>query len=203
LHVHVGSGITDETTWADLFDFLASLASDFPEVRVLNVGGGLGVPDRPGATPIDVESLHDALADAAQRHPQFDLWMEPGRYLVAEAGVLLARVTQTKEKGPVDYVGLDTGMNSLLRPALYGAYHEIANLTRVDEALSVTADVVGPICETGDVLGHNRQLPPTEPGDIVLVGTTGASGASMSNRYNLRPPDDEILLTEEPAGSSQ
>jgi diaminopimelate decarboxylase/aspartate kinase len=91
-------------------------------------------------------------------------------------------------------VGLDTGMNSLLRPALYGAYHRIVNLSRLDAPASMVADVVGPICETGDVLGHNRHLPSTRPGDVLLVATTGAYGASMSNRYNLRPPAEELLL---------
>lgn len=194
LHAHVGSGITEEDTWADLTDFLASLAGDFPDVRVLNVGGGLGVPDRRGVPPIEVDALDAVLGAAARRHPSYELWMEPGRFLVAEAGVLLALVTQTKTKEAVRYVGLDTGMNSLLRPALYGAHHEIVNLTRLDQAASVTVDVVGPICETGDVLGHDRRLPPTEPGDVLLVATTGAYGASMSNRYNLRDPADEVVL---------
>jgi diaminopimelate decarboxylase/aspartate kinase len=196
LHVHVGSGITDEDTWADLADFLASLAGDFPDVRAINVGGGLGVSERPGAAPLDVDALGALLAETQERSPQYDLWMEPGRYLVAEAGVLLASVTQTKEKGPVRYVGLDTGMNSLLRPALYGAHHEIVNLTRLGEAPSVTADVVGPICESGDVLGHSRRLPPTEPGDVLLVAQTGAYGASMSTHYNLRPPAEEVVMRE-------
>jgi diaminopimelate decarboxylase/aspartate kinase len=194
LHVHVGSGITEEETWADLVAFLASLAGDFPHVDTINVGGGLGVPDRPGAPPVDPAALEEQLAVAAEQHPQVALWMEPGRYLVAEAGVLLARVTQTKDKGTVRYVGLDTGMNSLLRPALYGAYHEIVNLTRLGETASGVVDVVGPICETGDVLGHNRHLPPTQPGDVLLVSTTGAYGASMANHYNLRPPAEETLI---------
>jgi len=194
LHVHVGSGISDENTWGELVDFLASLADTFPEVHTLNVGGGLGVPDRSGTPPVEPDVLNDVLADASAQHPQYDLWMEPGRYLVAQAGVLLARVTQTKEKGNARYVGLDTGMNSLLRPALYGAYHDIANLSRLDESPSEIADVVGPICETGDVLGHNRHLPATEPGDVLLVDTTGAYGASMANDYNLRPPAEEVLL---------
>jgi diaminopimelate decarboxylase/aspartate kinase len=87
-------------------------------------------------------------------------------------------------------------MNSLLRPALYGAHHEIVNLTRLDESPSVIADVVGPICESGDVLGHSRRLPPTAPDDVLLVATTGAYGASMSTHYNLRPPAEEVLLRE-------
>jgi diaminopimelate decarboxylase/aspartate kinase len=90
-------------------------------------------------------------------------------------------------------------MNSLLRPALYGSYHEIANLSRLDAPSEITAEVVGPICETGDVLGHSRRLPPTEPGDVLLVATTGAYGASMSNRYNLREPARERVLRPEGA----
>ncbi len=199
LHAHVGSGITDEDTWANLVDLLATLAGDFPAARVLNVGGGLGISGRSGPQALDLAALDDVLGDATDRHPQYDLWMEPGRYVVAEAGVLLARVTQTKTKETVRYVGLDTGMNSLLRPALYGAHHEIVNLSRLDEAPSLTADVVGPICETGDVLGHDRRLPPTEPGDTLLVATTGAYGASMRNRYNLREPATETMLAAEPA----
>jgi len=195
LHAHVGSGVTEEHTWANLLDLLASLAADFPDVRTINVGGGLAVPEQSGGRPLDLDALENTLGDAADRHPQYDLWMEPGRYAVAEAGVLLARVTQTKTKGTVRYVGLDTGMNSLLRPALYGAHHEIVNLSRLGEAPSLTADVVGPICESGDVLGHDRRLPPTEPGDTLLVATTGAYGASMSNNYNLRPPASEHLLS--------
>ncbi|WP_233993676.1 bifunctional aspartate kinase/diaminopimelate decarboxylase [Salinibacter altiplanensis] len=200
LHAHVGSGITDESTWAGLVDLLAGLAAEFPAVRTLNVGGGLGVPNASGGRPLALDTLDAALAEAAARHPQYDLWMEPGRYLVAEAGVLLARVTQTKTKDAAAYVGLDTGMNSLLRPALYGAHHEIVNLSRLDEPPTMTADVVGPVCETGDVLGHDRRLPPTEPGDTLLVATTGAYGASMSNRYNLRPPADETMLDAETDG---
>jgi diaminopimelate decarboxylase/aspartate kinase len=199
LHAHMGSGITDESTWANLVDLLATLAGDFPHAHTLNVGGGLGVSGRSGPQSLDLGALDEALAEATDRHSQYDLWMEPGRYVVAEAGVLLTRVTQTKTKGNVRYVGLDTGMNSLLRPALYGAHHEIVNLTRLDEASSMTADVVGPICETGDVLGHDRRLPPTEPGDTLLVATVGAYGASMSNRYNLRPPASETMLAADPA----
>ncbi|PEN13176.1 diaminopimelate decarboxylase [Longibacter salinarum] len=193
LHVHVGSGITDAGTWPDIAGFLASLAADFPNVRTLNVGGGLGVPERPNATPLDLGILDKRLSEFKQQHA-YDLWMEPGRFLVAEAGVMLAPVTQTKSKGSVHYVGLGTGMNSLIRPALYGSYHEIVNLSRLGEPLSMTADVVGPICESGDVLGRSRRLPDTMPGDIILIATAGAYGASMSNHYNLRTPARETIL---------
>ena len=199
LHAHVGSGVEEEQTWADLLHVLARLAADFPEVHAINVGGGLAVGGPSGARTLDLRAIETALGDAAAQHPQYELWMEPGRYLVAEAGVLLARVTQTKTKGDVRYVGLNTGMNSLLRPALYGAHHNIVNLSRLDDAPTMTADVVGPICETGDVLGHDRRLPPTEPGDTLLVATVGAYGASMSNQYNLRSPAAEAVLAAESA----
>ncbi|MDX1547487.1 MAG: bifunctional aspartate kinase/diaminopimelate decarboxylase, partial [Rhodothermales bacterium] len=100
-------------------------------------------------------------------------------------------------KGGTTYVGIETGMNSLLRPALYGAYHEIVNLTRLGAPMAVTAEVVGPICETGDVLGHSRRLPETHEGDVLLIATAGAYGHAMSNRYNLREPAGEALLAME------
>jgi diaminopimelate decarboxylase/aspartate kinase len=163
-------------------------------VRILNVGGGLGVPERPNAAPLDIAQVVDRIAQFKDAHPEYELWMEPGRYLVAEAGVLLGRVTQTKSKGTQHFVGTNAGMNSLIRPALYGSYHEIVNLSRLDEPPALTADVVGPICETGDVIGHSRRLPETEEGDVLLVAKTGAYGASMSMHYNLRPPADEVVL---------
>lgn len=196
LHAHLGSGITGEGTWGRLIDTLASLARDLPSVQVLNVGGGLDVPGRSPADPFRLDAVGAALADAARRHGEYTVWMEPGRLLVAEVGVLLARVTQTKTKEGVHFVGLETGMNSLLRPALYDANHEIVNLTRLDDTPSQKADVVGPICETGDVLARDQLLPPTEPGDILLISTVGAYGASMANRYNLREPAVEIVLPD-------
>ena len=108
--------------------------------------------------------------------------------------MLLTHVTQTKGKGEMKYVGVGTGMNSLIRPALYGAYHEIINLTRADEAPSQTVTVVGPICETGDRLGSDRLLPSTVEGDVILVANAGAYGHVMSSNYNLREVAKEIVL---------
>jgi diaminopimelate decarboxylase/aspartate kinase len=113
---------------------------------------------------------------------------------VAEAGVLLARVTQLKGKGERRYVGVATGMNSLLRPALYGSRHEIVNLSRPDAPPAVRCTVVGPICESGDVLGEDRLLPACEEGDVLLFATAGAYGHAMGSHYNLRPPAEELLL---------
>ncbi|HEV7786020.1 MAG TPA: bifunctional aspartate kinase/diaminopimelate decarboxylase, partial [Thermoanaerobaculia bacterium] len=194
LHAHMGSGIRSPEAWQEVALFLAAEAERFPDVRVLDLGGGLGVPERPGQSALDLLALDDLLRRFKAVHPRFELWLEPGRFLVALAGVLLARVTQVKHKGEVRYVGLETGMNSLIRPPLYGAYHPIYNLTRLDEPPAMVAHVVGPICETGDILGHSRRLPPTFEGDVVLIANAGAYGRVMSSHYNLREPAGEALV---------
>jgi bifunctional diaminopimelate decarboxylase / aspartate kinase len=194
LHAHLGSGILDVSHWKDVYVQLASIAERIGSVRVLNIGGGLGVPARSDETELDLQTLGAALAEVKTAYPQFELWAEPGRFLVADAGVLLARVTQLKRKGEVRYVGVDTGMNSLIRPALYEAYHEIVNLSRLDEPGSDLVQIVGPICESGDVLGSNRRLPPTREGDVILIAQAGAYGAAMASHYNLRDPAAEVAL---------
>ena len=194
LQAHVGSGIFDVTTWEHTARQLAELAQRFGEVRVIDIGGGLGVPERSDQRGLDLDKLDTLLAAVRAEHPQLEIWLEPGRYLSALAGVLLARVTQVKAKGQVRYVGCATGMNSLIRPALYGAYHEIVNLSRLSEPASEVVNVVGPICESADVLGHDRLLPPTREGDVLLVANAGAYGHAMSSRYNLRDPAEEMVL---------
>ena len=194
LHAHSGSGIFDVSIWQENAALLAELTQRFPEVRVLDVGGGLGVPEHTGQAPLDLAKLDAMLGQVQAAHGSLEIWLESGRYLVAAAGVLLARVTQLKSKGERQFVGVATGMNSLIRPALYGAYHEIVNLTRVDEPATELVDVVGPICESGDILGHDRQLPVSAEGDVLAIVNCGAYGHAMSSRYNLREPAVELLL---------
>ncbi len=195
LHAHTGSGIQSPEEWAQTALILSQVAQRFPSVKLLDLGGGLGVPERLEQRAMDLKLVDDALAAFRAAHPSFEIWIEPGRYLVAKAGVLLARVNQLKDKGSVRYVGINTGMNSLIRPALYGAFHEIVNLTRLDAPATDVYNVVGPICESGDTLGHRRRLPPTEEGDILLIATAGAYGRAMSSHYNLRPPAREVIVT--------
>ena len=109
--------------------------------------------------------------------------------------MLIATVTQLKTKGPRHFVGVDAGMHTLLRPALYGAWHGISNLTRLDEPAQITADVVGPICESGDTLGRDRRLPVTLEGDRLIITTAGAYGRTMSSGYNRRGSPTEIVLS--------
>jgi diaminopimelate decarboxylase/aspartate kinase len=194
IHAHSGSGILDPDNWRSVAAELVQIAERFPSVTVIDLGGGLGVPEKPGDKSFDLERLDAVLGEIRNAYPQYELWLEPGRFLVARAGVLLTRVTQTKGKGEMQYIGVGTGMNSLIRPALYGAYHEIVNLSRAGEAPSETVTVVGPICETGDRLGSDRLLPPTREGDIILVANAGAYGYVMSSHYNRREVAKEIVI---------
>ncbi|HET6553530.1 MAG TPA: bifunctional aspartate kinase/diaminopimelate decarboxylase [Dyella sp.] len=196
LHAHLGSGILDDGHWGEVYGQLASIAERIGSVTFLDIGGGLGVPSHPGEARLDIAALDKVLREVKAAYPHYKLWMEPGRYLVAEAGVLLTRVTQTKGKGngTIRYLGVDTGMNSLIRPALYEAWHEIVNLTRLDEPATALFQVVGPICESGDVLGTDRRLPEPQEGDVMLVAQAGAYGKVMSSPYNLRDEAEEIIL---------
>jgi diaminopimelate decarboxylase/aspartate kinase len=194
LHAHAGSGVLDPTHWAQIASLLAFHATMFSDVRVINCGGGLGVAQSPWQDDLDLRAVESALAAFKLEYPQYELWMEPGRYVVAECGFLLARVTQVKKKGDKPYIGIETGMNSLIRPALYGAYHPLINLTRYQEPALQEATVVGPICESADVIGRDRLLPETREGDLIAIGLAGAYGASMSSHYNSREPAQEYLL---------
>jgi diaminopimelate decarboxylase/aspartate kinase len=194
LHAHTGSGVYDIANWTQTAETLGGLAREFPDVRTLNIGGGFGVPDGADRSRVDLRALDEALLAFRTLNPKLSLWIEPGRYLVAVAGVLLARVTQLKHKGAQGYVGVAAGMNALIRPALYGAFHEIVNLSHPDGEAAGTFDVVGPICESGDVLGHDRLLPETREGDVLLIANAGAYGRAMASSYNLREPPEELLL---------
>ncbi len=194
IHAHSGSGILDPENWRSVAVELVQIAERFPSVRAIDLGGGLGVPEKPGDRSFDLDQLDTMLAEIREAYPQYELWLEPGRFLVASAGVLLTQVTQTKGKGDMQYIGVGTGMNSLIRPALYGSYHEIVNLSRADTAPSETVTIVGPICETGDRLGSDRLLPPTAEGDVLLVANAGAYGHVMSSHYNRREVAKEIVI---------
>jgi diaminopimelate decarboxylase/aspartate kinase len=194
LHAHTGSGVLSPSAWQDTGERLVELTKQFREVRFIDLGGGLGVPEKPGQAPLDLGRVDALLAGVKRACGDRELWLEPGRYVVAQAGVLLAEVTQTKGKGAVQYVGVAAGMNALIRPALYGAYHEIVNLTRLGQPATEIVTVVGPICETGDRLGSDRLMPPAEEGDVILVANAGAYGYAMSSRYNLREFVDEVVV---------
>ncbi|GAB1596450.1 bifunctional aspartate kinase/diaminopimelate decarboxylase [Lysobacter claricitrinus] len=195
LHAHLGSGIDDPAHWREVYGTLAALADSSDAIDTIDIGGGFPVPYTPDARPFDLDAWREGVRAIKTAYPRCRLAIEPGRFLVAEAGALLLHVTQVIEKDGIRRVGLDAGMNALARPAMYDAYHGIHNLTRIDDASLDTFDVVGPICESGDVLGRGRRLPSaTGEGDVVLIADAGAYGMAMANTYNLRPlPAEDIL----------
>lgn len=198
LHAHSGSGILTSNAWSKVAEYLFSVLPKFPDVKVIDLGGGLGIPEKIGQNRLDLTQVNDSLTSFVEEFPNLELWMEPGRYFVAESGVLLSKVTQVKKKGNIHYVGTNAGMNSLIRPALYGSHHEIKNLSRLEDNNTLVANVVGPICESGDVLGYGRKLPvSTSCGDVLLIGTAGAYGQVMGSNYTMRPTAVEIVLKEE------
>ncbi len=194
LHAHSGSGILSLELWQQTALMLAAEIERFPQVKIINMGGGLGVVDKPGQQALDMAALDASIMAVKSRYPHLSLWLEPGRFFVAESGIILAKVTQCKEKGKVRFIGIETGMNSLIRPALYGAYHDIVNLTRLDQEKTGFAHIVGPICESSDTLGYDRMLPDTKENDLILIANTGAYGHCMSSSYNLRAPAEEIVI---------
>lgn len=195
LHAHTGSGILDPENWKETAVFLAELAKEFEQVRFINLGGGFGIADNSFQKPLDIKKLDELLYQVSSVYKALQFWVEPGRFLVAEAGVLLLKVTQLKKKEDKNFVGVASGMNSLMRPSLYGAYHEIVNLDRLDASEFLRTDVVGPICESADVLGYDRSLAKeTSEGDVLLVNNAGAYGRVMASYYNQREPAQEFVL---------
>jgi len=195
LHAHLGSGVEASGHWRLMFDELAGFARRIGTVETIDIGGGLPIPYSAEDEPFDLERWAAGLAEVRAVHPAFRLAIEPGRFMVAESGVLLAAATQVIEKDGIHRVGLDAGMNALIRPALYDAWHDIENLSRLDDEALGAFDVVGPICESSDVFGKRRQLPvATAPGDVMLIADAGAYGYSMSSTYNQRElPREDII----------
>ncbi len=194
LHCHVGSGISDPLVWEEAAAPLLPILQRWPGLRVLDLGGGLAVPATEADDDFDLAGLARVLGRVRPQVPRAEIWLEPGRYLVAEAGVLLARVTQTKSKGGEHYTGIDAGMNTLLRPALYGARHPVEVLSARPGSGVRQTHLVGPICESADFLGRCLSLPPAREGDVMLIGCAGAYGRVMASSYNGRAPAREVVM---------
>ncbi len=194
LHAHAGSGILTNEHWAEHARLLAETASIFPRVKYLNLGGGFGIKERSQQTELTMSQIDQSLKLIKAEFPQYQLWIEPGRYISANTGVLVSKVTQVKQKQNYYYVGLNTGMNSLMRPALYGSFHNIVNLSRLDAEKEHLATVVGPICESTDKLGVEIPFPETKEGDLILIENAGAYGRVMATQYNMRQPAEEVCI---------
>ena len=203
LHAHIGSGIDSVAPLIESARRLLELAADFPNLRWLNFGGGMSVPYRPGEPEFPIEEYGAELtrvADRLLRARDLTAILEPGRYVVAQSGALIARVTAKRISGGLWWIGCDTGFNHLVRPSKYGAYHHIVNASR--EAGSQQEYVVaGNLCESGDVFTRDpegnltpRRMDACEVGDLIAFLDAGAYGFSMASHYNARLLPPEILV---------
>jgi diaminopimelate decarboxylase len=194
---HIGSQLLELDPLLEAADktiaLVARLRAAGLPIRFLDLGGGLGVQYRPNERNASIADF------AARLRPKLEalsltLMLEPGRSIVAEAGILLTRVLLIKQNGEKTFVVVDGAMNDLLRPALYQAHHEITPVAELPAELSVTADVVGPVCETGDFFARDRRLPALRAGDLIALRTAGAYGFVLSSNYNSRPRPCELLI---------
>ena len=199
--VHIGSQIRA----VDPFGAAASrvtalileLRKDGLPIRFLDAGGGLGIEyhtAQPFHPEEKIRQYAAALKQATRSLDSIQLLLEPGRFLVAQAGALLTRVLYVKKNGRKNFVIVDAGMNDLIRPSLYQAHHEIIPVTPRKGTRKFTADIVGPVCETGDFFARDRELPAVVPGDLVAILDAGAYGQSLSSNYNSRPRPAEVMV---------
>jgi diaminopimelate decarboxylase len=192
---HIGSQILEVEPFLIALEEILSVAQGLRaegiEVEFLDLGGGYGIRYADEA-PLAIEQLVDGLA-ARLRGTTYRLIIEPGRALVGDAGVLLTRVLYVKRSQQKNFIVVDAGMNDLMRPALYGSYHGIVPVEQ-RRAARLTADVVGPLCETGDFLAQDREMPDVRPGDLLAILTVGAYGYVLASNYNTRPRPAEVLV---------
>ena len=199
--VHIGSQITDAAPFGEAMarvaDLVHALRGDGHDIDYVDAGGGLGISyDKPNALdfPAQVANYASALG-APLRDLDVRLLLEPGRSIIAPAGVLLTSVVYKKANDGKRFLVVDAAMNDLIRPALYGAYHEIVAVTqRASDGKTETADIVGPVCETGDFFARDRELPAVEEGDLLAILDAGAYGMVLASNYNTRPRAAEVLI---------
>jgi diaminopimelate decarboxylase len=199
--VHIGSQIRSSDPFGAAAERVAKLIVDLGKdghaIRYIDIGGGLGVEyhmDRPFDAAEKVQQYAAAVIPAIRSVDSLKLLLEPGRFIVAQAGALMARVLYVKKNGDKTFVITDAAMNDLIRPALYQAYHEIVPVKRSRSSRKIVADVVGPVCETGDFFARDRELQPLKRGDLVAILDAGAYGMSLASNYNSRLRPAEVLV---------
>jgi diaminopimelate decarboxylase len=197
--IHIGSQITDlepfDRAFAKLADFVQLLRADGHAIEHVDLGGGLGIPYRPGENP---GTYHpEKYAEIVRRRTNAlgcKLIFEPGRLMVGNAGILVTQVIYVKRGEDKRFVVIDAGMNDLIRPTLYEAYQDIQPVLQNPEARRIIADVVGPVCETGDYLALDREIPEAAPGDLLAIMSAGAYGAVQAGTYNSRLLVPEVMV---------
>jgi diaminopimelate decarboxylase len=199
--MHIGSQITDLAPFDDAFallsEFVRTLRADGHTISHLDLGGGLGIPYREDNEPPPHPDAYAAVVKRATRDLGCTLIFEPGRLIVGNAGILVTRVLYLKRGETKSFVIVDAAMNDLIRPTLYEAHHDIRPVREADPAQPrIVADVVGPVCESGDFLALDRDLPEPRPGDLLAIMSAGAYGAVQAGTYNTRPLVPEVLVRE-------
>jgi len=197
--VHIGSQITDlgpmEAAFRKLADLVQALREDGHTISHVDFGGGLGIPYHPDRTAPPEPAAYAAMVKRVTHNLGCRLMFEPGRMIVGNAGILVARVIYMKQGESKNFVVIDAAMNDLIRPTLYEAHHDILPVRQpAAGAPTITADVVGPVCETGDYLALGRTMPEPKSGDLLAIMTAGAYGAVQSGSYNTRPLVPEVLV---------
>ena len=196
--VHIGSQITDlgrlETAFRLLAEFVQALRADGHAISHVDFGGGLGIPYYMDREAPPAPDAYAAMVKRVTHNLGCTLMFEPGRMIVGNAGILVARVIYLKQGDAKNFVIIDAAMNDLIRPTLYEAHHDILPVVKVVGARTILADVVGPVCESGDYLALDRTLPEPKAGDLLAIMTAGAYGAVQSGTYNTRPLVPEVLV---------
>src|SRR3954469_20386936 len=200
--MHIGSQITDlsrmETAFRILSEFVRTLRADGHNISHIDFGGGLGIPYHMDREAPPLPSAYAAMVKRVTHNLGCTLMFEPGRLIVGNAGILVARVIYVKPGDAKNFVVIDAAMNDLIRPTLYEAHHDILPVREASPgARTIIADVVGPVCETGDYLALDRQLPEPKPGDLLAIMTAGAYGAVQSGFYNTRALIPEVLVKDD------
>ena len=206
IHANIGSQILDAAPFVEEAEKLMALVAEVKEtlgisISFVDVGGGIGIPYKPEESELQPLEVADLVVGVVKRVMEEKglmeptLILEPGRYIVGDAGVLLARVGYTKERpGMPTWIAVDAGMNALLRPALYGAYHHIELANKMNEKNEVVVNVAGPLCESGDFLGKERKLPKVEQGDLAAIFDVGAYGLVMATQHTAQPRPAMVLV---------
>jgi diaminopimelate decarboxylase len=200
--MHIGSQIIDLDPFGDAFallaDFVTTLRADGHTISHIDLGGGLGIPYREDNAPPPDPDAYAAIVKRATKNLNCKLIFEPGRLIVGNAGILVTRVLYLKHGEGKTFVIIDAGMNDLIRPTLYEAHHDIRPVRQAPAgAPRITADVVGPVCESGDFLALDRSMVAPRPGDLLAVMTAGAYGATQAGTYNSRPLIPEVLVRKD------
>jgi len=199
LHIHTGSDIKDADVFVHGIKVLTELVAHFPDLEVIDLGGGFKVPYEPDDEETDIAHIAQRLKTYLQSHlfnkgKTYQLWFEPGKYLVSECGCLLAQVNVMKDNGAQIFAGINTGLNHLIRPMMYDAYHHIVNLSNIHAEEKVYT-VTGYICET-DTFATDRLLHEVREGDVLAIYNAGAYGFEMSSNYNSRYKPAEVLVLD-------